>query len=74
LKKIIINSSAYPLCKPVNSIKRISRFLALFSKILVDKKILPKLIKSEDLEQVIKNNFSLVWKLYYEMQIPMNIG
>ena len=36
-----------------------------------DEKILSKKISSEELELVIKDNFSYVWKIYYELQIPM---
>ena len=73
-KKIIIDRSAFPFVKPINSVKRISRFLSIFSKILVKEKILKNKLSSEELENVIKKNFSLVWKAYYELQIPMMIG
>ena len=46
----------------------------MFSKILVKEKILKNKLSSEELENVIKKNFSLVWKAYYELQIPMMIG
>ena len=70
-KKIIIDRSAFPFVKPINSIKRISRFLSLFSKILIQDKILSKQLTSVELEKIIRNNFSYVWKIYYEFQIPM---
>ena len=70
-KKIVIDRSAYRVVKPNNSIKRISRFLSLFSKVLVDEKILLNPLSSELLQKVIEKNFSYIWKLYYEMQIPM---
>jgi hypothetical protein len=73
-KKIIIDRSAFPFVKPINSVKRFSRFLSMFSKILVKEKILEKKLSSEELENIIKKNFSLVWKAYYELQIPMMIG
>ena len=70
-KKILIDRSIYPFVKPDDSIKRISRFLSAFSKILNNKKILPTELSSEHLEKVIKANFTHVWKIYYEFQIPM---
>tara|TARA_B110000438_G_scaffold249027_1_gene252077 strand:- start:713 stop:1669 length:957 start_codon:yes stop_codon:yes gene_type:complete len=70
-RKIIIDRSAFSFAKPTKSIARISRFLALFSKILKENKKIPNLISSEQLEKVIKNNYSYVWKIYYEFQIPM---
>ena len=72
-KKIIIDRSSFPFVKPINSIKRISRFLSIFSKILVEENILEKQLNSEVLEKTIKDNFSLVWKAYYELQIPMMV-
>jgi hypothetical protein len=32
---------------------------------------LKKKLTSEELEKIIKDNFSYVWKIYYEIQIPM---
>ena len=73
-KKIIIDRSSFPFVKPINSIRRISRFLSIFSKMLVEENILKKQLSSEELEKTIKENFSLVWKSYYELQIPMMVG
>ena len=73
-KKIIIDKSAAPFVKPVNSIKRVSRFLSIFSDILVKEKILSKSLNSEILKKTIEENFSYSWKLYYELQIPMLLG
>ena len=73
-KKYIIDRSAYPFTKPINSVKRISRFLSLFSKILKNNNKISKDLSSEKLENIIKNNFSYVWKIYYEFQIPMVQG
>ena len=73
-KKIIIDRSSYPHIKPINSVKRVSRFLSLLSEILYKQKILSKKIETKSLEKIIKGNFSYVWKLYYEFQIPMMIG
>ena len=73
-KKIVIDRSSFSFVKPINSIKRISRFLSIFSKMLVEENVLEKQLSSEELEKIIKDNFSLVWKAYYELQIPMLIG
>ena len=73
-KKITIDRSKFYFSKPVNSIKRISRFLSMLSELLKDENILQKKITSEKLEIIIKNNFSYIWKLYYELQIPMMIN
>lgn len=73
-KKIIIDRSSYSHFKPIESIVRISRFLSTFSNILYRQKILQKKFSSGELENIIKENFSYIWKLYYEFQIPMMIG
>ena len=70
-KKIIIDRSSFDQVKPEKTIKRISRFLTILAGLCLDKKILSKELTSEDLEIIIKNNFSYIWKIYYEMQIPM---
>ena len=48
-----------------------SRFLSVLSKILYTEKIISESITSDELTKVSKDNFSFVWKLYYEMQMPM---
>ena len=72
--KSFIDRSAYEFVKPINSIKRISRFLSLFSEFLAEEKIIKKKLTSEDLQKTIEKNFSYVWKIYYDMQIPMMLG
>ena len=72
-KYMIIDRSKFYYAKPYNSIKRISRFLSVLSEMSVDQKVLLKKVTSEELEIVIKNNFSYIWKIYYELQIPMMI-
>ena len=73
-KSIIIDRSAFKYVKPEKSIIRTSRFLSKFSLILTKNKILKKSFTSEEIKQAIENNFSYVWKLYYELQIPMLIS
>ena len=73
-KKIIIDRSKFYFTKPENSIKRVSRFLTVLSNMSKDEGILPNKITSEEIELVIKKNFSYIWKLYYEVQIPMMVG
>jgi len=73
-KKIIIDRSKFSYSKPIDSIKRMSRFLAVFSEMCVSENILLKNIPSEEIEITIKKNFSYIWKIYYELQIPMMIG
>jgi len=73
-KKITIDKSTTLFLNPDNSIKRISRFLNIFSEILEDNKILQNKLSSEKLEQIIKNNYSDVWLHYYNMQIKIMLN
>ena len=73
-KKIILDRSKFFKSKPVKSIKKISRFLATLSEMCQEEKFLLKRISSEELELIIKDNFSYIWKIYYELQIPMLVN
>ena len=70
-KKIVIDRSAFQLTKPVNTIKRVSRFLAMLSDVLKEDKILSQSFKAENIETTIKNNFTYIWKLFYYFQIQV---
>ena len=73
-KKIMFDRSKFFKSKPVKSIQRVSRFLATLSELCEKENVLKKNISSEELELTIKNNFSYIWKIYYELQIPMMIN
>ncbi|MDB4279891.1 hypothetical protein N9862_00575 [bacterium] len=73
-KKVIIDRSAFIFIKPIKSIIRMSRFLSILSNMLVKNKILLKPLTSDKLEKIIKFNFSYVWKIYYELQLPMMLS
>ena len=73
-KKLILDKSKFFKSKPVKSIVKISRFLATLSELCTTENVLEKKITSEKLELIIKNNFSYIWKIYYEMQISMMIN
>ena len=64
-KKIIIDRSAYETVKPQQTLKNISNFLSLFSKILVENKITKNSISSENISSVMKKNFSFCWYQFY---------
>tara|TARA_B100000795_G_scaffold262763_1_gene241042 strand:- start:362 stop:1327 length:966 start_codon:yes stop_codon:yes gene_type:complete len=68
--KIIIDRSRFHFTKPEVSIKRVSRFLSTLSELCKNEKILSKKLTSKELELIIKDNFTYVWKIYYELQIP----
>mgnify|MGYP001171999886 CR=1 FL=1 len=70
-KKLILDKSTWPPVKPEENLKRISRFLSFLSKLLHKEKIIDEIFNSEDIEKTIKENFSYIWSIYYDMQIPM---
>jgi len=71
--RLLLDRSKFYKYKPVNSIRRVSRFLSTLSELCATDNILEKKITSEELELNIKNNFSYIWKIYYDVQIPMMI-
>ena len=54
--------------------KRMTRFLSIFSKICVNEGLIQEPLSSESLAKTCKEYFSFIWQLYYEMQIPMLLG
>ena len=70
-KKIIVNRSAYPNIKPEETLIRMSRFLSTLSKMLFDMGFMSEQISSKNIIKISKEYFSFIWKLYYEMQMPM---
>jgi len=69
-----IDRTALPFIRPDDSIKKISNFLCLFSKLLLDKKILLNSFTSEELKKIIEKDFTYIWKIYYDMQIEMMLS
>ena len=53
--------------------KSICIFISKFSIILTEEKIIKEKIKSELIEKVTHQNFSYVWKVFFEMLIPMMV-
>ena len=70
-KKIIIDRATWPNIKPQDTMIRVSRFLSTLSKILYDEELIEKEFSSEQIINTAKENFSYVWKIYYDMQMPM---
>ncbi len=70
-KTMIIDKAAFRIVKPEKSITRVSRFLSSLSITLCDEKVLAKEYDTSSIQVFIEKNFSFIWKLYYELQIPM---
>ena len=73
-KKIIIDRKAFPLVKPENQIKISSKYIYLVYENLWSERIYSKKLNQKNIEHVIKKNFTLCWRWYYRMQIPLVIG
>ena len=71
-KQIIIDRNAFNFVKPEKQIKSTARYISLVSAILHKKKISKKL-DAVFIENTLKKNFSLTWRWFYTMQIPMII-
>tara|TARA_B110000971_G_C19967354_1_gene480916 strand:+ start:167 stop:1186 length:1020 start_codon:yes stop_codon:yes gene_type:complete len=72
--RIFIDKFAFLFVKPELSITRISRFLSNLSDILYNEKILKNETNTIEIKNFIEKYFSIVWKIYYELQIPMMLG
>ena len=73
-KKIIIDRKAFEYVKPTNQIKFSAKYIHLVSLALNKEKILSKKIDTKLIENLIKKRFSLCWRWFYRMQIPLIIG
>ena len=70
-KKIIIDRDAWPSIKPEETMKNMSYFLSILSKMVFEKGFMSEPVDSNQIVRAAKDNFSFVWKLYYDMQMPM---
>ena len=73
-KKIIIDRKAFPFVKPDNQIRFSAKYIYLVSQALNKDKVYSKKLDQKTIENVIKKNFSLSWRWFYRMQIPLIIG
>ena len=73
-KKIIIDKNTWPNIKPQETMKRMSRFLSILSKMIFNEGLITNQVSTEDLLKTSREYFSFVWKLYYEMQLPWLLG
>ena len=73
-KKIIIDRKAFPFVKPDNQIKFSAKYIYLVSQALNKDKVYSKKLDQKTIENTIKKRFSLSWRWFYRMQIPLIIG
>ena len=73
-KKIVIDRKAFPFVKPENQIRFSSKYIFLVSQCLNKDNLYSKKIDSKIIENCIKKKFSMCWRWFYRMQVPLIIG
>ena len=73
-KKILIDRKAFPFIKPDNQIKFSSKYIYLVSQCLNKDRLYSKKLDQKIIENLIKKRFTLCWRWFYRMQIPLIIG
>ncbi len=73
-KKILIDRKAFSFVKPDNQIKFSSKYIHLVSKALNKDNIYEKKLEQKIIENSIKKKFTLCWRWFYRMQIPLVVG
>ena len=69
-KKITIDRSAYKSTQPIDTLRNISALLSVFSKILKKEKVIKNDMDSNEISNLIKNNFSFCWYQFYKFLFP----
>ncbi len=73
-KQIIIDRRSFSFIKPENQMKYTAGYILKISEILAKEKLYSKKLEVKTIENVLKKNFSICWRWFYRMQIPMIIG
>ena len=73
-KKIMIDRKAFAFVKPEQQIKFTSKYILLVSQALNKEQLYSKKLDQKIIENIIKKRFTMCWRWYYRMQIPLVIG
>ena len=73
-KKIIIDRKAFIFVKPKSQIKFSAKYIFLVSKALNKDQNYAKKLDQKIVENIIRKKFTLCWRWFYQMQIPLVIG
>ena len=73
-KKIVIDRKAFSFAKPEQQMKFSSKYILLVSQALNKENIYSKKLDQKMIENIIKKKFTLCWRWFYRMQIPLIIG
>ena len=69
-KSIYLNSKALEIIKPNNSLPKLAIFFEKMSEILTKEDWFGRSLKRENIEQFIKDHFTVCWEYFYRFQIP----
>ena len=73
-KQIIIDRTVFSQVKPEKQIKLTSKYIFLISKVFNKEKIYSKKLDVKLIENIVHKNFSICWRWFYRLQIPMIIA
>ncbi len=73
-KKILIDRKAFKFVKPEQQMKFSSKYILLVSQALNRDNIYSKKLDQKIIENIMKKKFTLCWRWFYRMQIPLVIG
>jgi len=73
-KKIMINRKGQEYQKPKQSIESMARLLSRFTEFLRKAGYLDKKVENSVLDKKIRDNFTQIWNIFFEFQIPTIIG
>ena len=73
-KKILIDRKAFSFVKPEQQMKFSSKYILLVSQALNKEQKYSKKLDQKIIENIIKKKFTLCWRWFYRMQIPLVIG
>ena len=73
-KKIMINRKGQEFQKPINSIQSMSRLLSRFTDFLSKANLLDQKVDKSVLDKKIRDNFTQIWTIFFEFQIPTIVG
>ena len=73
-KKIIIDRKAFSFVKPEHQMKFTSKYILLVAQTLHKEQIYSKRLDQKTIENIMKKRFTMCWRWYYRMQIPLVIG
>ena len=69
-KSIYLNSKALVIIKPNDSLPKLAIFFEKMSEILSKENWFGKSLNRDDIEQFIKDHFTVCWEYFYRFQIP----